>query len=120
MRAKGYELIKGRGIAFRDAKKMYAKGSELGYSLSTIEKILGLSHNQKQILIRRHLQKENSLRKDRISRPISTQKNTIQDPSFGSTNTLEILLRPEVDFNHSPQLLLQKKRKKKRSLSQHL
>lgn len=120
MRSKGYQLIKGRGIAFRDSKKMYAKGSELGYSLATIEKILGLSHNQKQILIRQQLQKENSLRRDRISRPISTQKNTIEDPSVGSTNTLEILLRPETDSNPSPQLLLQKKRKKKRSPSQHL
>jgi hypothetical protein len=120
MRAKGYEIIKGRGVAFRDSKKMYAKGSELGYSLATIEKILGLSHNQKQILIRQHIQKENSLRKGRTPRSLSTQKNTIQDPSFGSTNTFEILLRPETDFNHSPQLFLKKKRKKKRSLSQHL
>ncbi len=40
MKQKGYELIKARGIAFRDKQKVYTKGSEVGFSLQTIEKIL--------------------------------------------------------------------------------
>lgn len=40
MRNNGYKIIKGRGIKFIDAKKVQVKGSELGYSLQTIENIL--------------------------------------------------------------------------------
>lgn len=37
---KGYRVDKGRGIAFEDEKKVWVKGSEVGYSLATIERIL--------------------------------------------------------------------------------
>ena len=40
MKALKYEVIKMRGIAFRDQQKVYTKGSEVGYSLATIEKVL--------------------------------------------------------------------------------
>ncbi len=40
MQQKGYKVIKGRGISFIDDKKVKVKGSELGYSLSRIEKLL--------------------------------------------------------------------------------
>ena len=40
MKEKKYQVIKARGIAFIDEKKVYVKGSELGYSLKTIERIL--------------------------------------------------------------------------------
>ena len=40
MKAKGYQVIKGRGISFTDEKKVKVKGSELNYSLQTIERIL--------------------------------------------------------------------------------
>ena len=40
MRDLKYEVIKMRGIAFRDQQKVYTKGSEVGYSLVTIQKIL--------------------------------------------------------------------------------
>ena len=40
MKEKRYQIIKGRGIAFIDDKKVYVKGSELGYPLKTIERIL--------------------------------------------------------------------------------
>lgn len=48
MTALKYEVIKSRGIAFRDAQKVYTKGSEVGYSLSAIEKVL--SHKQEQTI----------------------------------------------------------------------
>jgi len=37
---KGYRVDKGRGIAFEDEKKVRIKGSEVGYSLATIEQTL--------------------------------------------------------------------------------
>src|SRR6476469_226879 len=37
MKAKKYEVVKQRGIAFRDKEKVYTKGSEVGYALKTIE-----------------------------------------------------------------------------------
>src|SRR5439155_10287830 len=51
MKQKNYKVLKGRGIAFIDSKGVYVKGSELGYSLAKIEKILELSMNQKQALL---------------------------------------------------------------------
>lgn len=43
MEDKGYEVIKGRGITFVDEKKVRVKGSDLGYPLAKIEKMLGLN-----------------------------------------------------------------------------
>lgn len=40
MKAQGYRIDKGRGIAFEDDKKVRIKGSEVGYSLATIQRIL--------------------------------------------------------------------------------
>jgi hypothetical protein len=52
----GYKVIKGRGISFIDDKKVKIKGSEVGFSLMKIEKILALQH---ELAIR---QKENPLK----------------------------------------------------------
>jgi len=38
----GYQVLKGRGISFVDDKKVKIKGSEVGFSLAKIEKILAL------------------------------------------------------------------------------
>lgn len=40
MKEKGYQVIKGRGISFIDKKNVKVKGSELNYSLQTIERML--------------------------------------------------------------------------------
>jgi DNA-binding transcriptional MerR regulator len=42
MKALGYEVVKARGISFIDDKKVKIKGSEVGFSLMKIEKILAL------------------------------------------------------------------------------
>jgi hypothetical protein len=39
MKALGYSVLKGRGISFIDDKKVKIKGSEVGFSLSTIERV---------------------------------------------------------------------------------
>jgi Relaxase/Mobilisation nuclease domain len=47
MRELGYTVLKGRGISFIDHKKVKIKGSEVGFSLATITKILQLKHQLK-------------------------------------------------------------------------
>ncbi len=42
MKGLGYQVLKGRGISFIDDKKVKIKGSEAGFSLMKIEKILAL------------------------------------------------------------------------------
>ncbi len=116
MKQKNYEVIKGRGVAFRDQKKMYAKGSELGYSLSKIEKILQLTLTQKQLIISNDLRKENAFIKDPKNIRSGMTKSMVQDNKHSLPKALEILLRPEHDYDHTPHQLIQKKRKKKRSL----
>lgn len=45
MKSLGYKVLKGRGICFIDEKKVRIKGSEVGFPLAKIEKIL--AYNQK-------------------------------------------------------------------------
>ena len=116
MKQKNYEVIKGRGVAFRDGKKMYAKGSELGYSLSKIEKILQLTLTQKQLIISNDLRKENPFLKDPKNIRSGMTKSMVQDNKHSLPKALEILLRAEHDYDHTPHQLLQKKRKKKQAL----
>lgn len=42
MQALGYTVMKGRGISFVDEKKVKTKGSEIGCSLATLEKVFAL------------------------------------------------------------------------------
>ena len=58
MKEKGYEIFKARGIAFRDKQKVYTKGSEVGYSLQTIEKILALKPELREPLLMQKEQKQ--------------------------------------------------------------
>ncbi len=116
MKQKNYEVIKGRGVAFRDQKKMYAKGSELGYSLSKIEKILQLTLTKKQFIISNDLRKENALTKDPNIIRSGMTKSMVKDNKHPLPKALEILLKPEHDYDHTPHQFLQKKRKKKQSL----
>lgn len=115
MCSKGYELIKGRGIAFQDSKKMYVKGSDLGYSLATIEKILQQTHALKQLSIRQEIQKEYELRREPKISQSKAVTETIQSYPSKHDSLLEILLRPEKDNDYTPHQLMQKRR----SLSQH-
>lgn len=116
MKQKGYAVIKARGIAFRDSKKMYAKGSELGYSLSKIEKLLQLTLTQKQLQIHQDLRKEKKLIPDPKNNRPEMSKNKLPDYLPDLPKALEILLRPELEFDYTPHELLEKKRKKNQSL----
>jgi hypothetical protein len=109
MKQLGVEVVKSRGISFIDDKKMYVKGSELGYSLRTIEKILSYPLEKRQQL-------HQKMEKERKQMTISKQ----QQPKFihpekqlDLTQTLEILLRTEYDYSQTPYELFHKKRKRK-------
>ncbi|WP_427875436.1 relaxase/mobilization nuclease domain-containing protein [Flavobacterium sp. MMS24-S5] len=70
MRELGYKVLKGRGISFIDDKKVKIKGSEVGFSLMKIEKIL----HQKQQYAGKNVGEEKN--HDRDSRSISNSFNT--------------------------------------------
>ena len=49
MKSLGYAVLKGRGISFIDDKKVKIKGSEVGFSLSTIERVLELKQRIEKV-----------------------------------------------------------------------
>ncbi len=120
MKAKGYQIIKGRGISFIDNKKVKVKGSEVNFSLQTIEKIL---EKQEKIPIKKenihqsidgnisHDQPGLSLKKEK---GLSISESLKKDISKG----LEQLMKPEQNHDlYQPQLL---KKKRKRKQHRHL
>ena len=62
MKAKGYQVIKGRGISFIDSKKVKVKGSEVNFSLQIIERML-----QKKLIIELKNEKVQSLLSRKLS-----------------------------------------------------
>jgi hypothetical protein len=131
MQEKGYQIIKARGISFLDKQKVKVKGSEVGYSLQTIENLLMLKPE-----LRNRMIEENKARQSEVSsinRPAANEKLSessqpiliAKEPKKTETleqrkqtqNALEILLRPERQHEKiDPHLL----RKKKQRQSPHL
>jgi len=124
MKSLGYVVLKARGIAFIDDKKVKIKGSEVGYSLMKIENLLA----QKQSQTLKQRQEENSLStlKEKGSATGKPKPSTIENkPSKEhsqekepdllekhSNKLLELLMKPERSSAFEP--LLPKKRKRKR------
>lgn len=121
MKQKNYQVIKSRGIAFIDSKGVYVKGSELGYSLAKIEKILELSVHQKQDLLLEPRQ-NNSVQKQAVKfKEIPGEVLLRKEPTSMKTptnNVIEDLLKPTFSNQNIPFQLI--KRKKKRNRSRHL
>lgn len=115
MKQKKYQIIKARGIAFIDEKGVYIKGSSLGYSLATIQKILQQSPAQKQALISGEQQRDNNFKKQWQHHSLFPKKNLSKEIKTGVNKTLDILLKPEITNNNIPFLLIKKKEKKKRN-----
>lgn len=78
MQALGYQIIKGRGITFVDDKKVRVKGSELGYSLMTIEK--RLQQNQTQELKQKNISRtqKQSVEKSSPTQEVIAANNTLR------------------------------------------
>jgi hypothetical protein len=124
MEQRKIQIVKSRGISFIDDKKMKVKGSEVGYSLSTVEKILSHSLERRQRL-HQHLEQGKKQLPKIISRQQSKSlSSTIskyleQQKNLDLNKILEILFRQERDFNQTPYELIHQKKKRKNQ-SQHL
>jgi hypothetical protein len=121
MKDLGYQVIKGRGISFVDDKKVKVKGSEIGFSLAKIEKILS---------IRQQLDTTKATRPERnealgsatypqkpstfkSGQPIPEDNTKITAPAL--SGLLEELLKPEYGNDYvNPELLREAGKKRKR------
>jgi hypothetical protein len=117
MEQRNVSAIKSRGISFVDEKKMHVKGSALGYSLSTIEKILSYPLEARKLL-HQNLEQErkqktysNDLHK--LNTSTVTNKFLPQAKQIDFGQALELLLRTERDYSQTPLELFKKKRKRK-------
>lgn len=116
MKEKRYEVIKGRGIAFRDEKKVYAKGSELGYPLQKIERLLeqnkmALNQPPKRV----ELKPESTPAKQQLSAKEDKNLSTVDNLAKGLPKVMmDHLLSPEQTNMQTPYELTHAKRKKKR------
>ena len=113
MKTLKYEVIKSRGIAFRDQKKVYTKGSDVGYSLSKIMAELNLKVSNRQILSA----KNQSWHK---SNPVEMTNNNGMSLNLANKshqkNLIDTLMNfenPDGEFTN-PELLNENKKRRKR------
>jgi hypothetical protein len=117
MKQMGYQVLKARGIAFIDPQKVRTKGSEVGYSLSKIEKLLSLPVDKKNEIVFKGRWKEFQSK----NRSNSLEKKTNQHPKIDrekEQSLFDLLMKPKEQSDNMQSLLPKKRRKKKRS--QHL
>lgn len=115
MKQKGYTIQKARGIAFIDSKKVRTKGSEVGYSLSKIEKILALPKEQKALTFGQDNEKQNRSEKIIHTQSLRNDKLKSFKPAVSKENS--VLLKPGIQPENVNPALLKKKRQKKRKLN---
>lgn len=134
MEGLGYRVMKGRGIAFIDKKNVKIKGSEIGFSLAKIERVLTLRRSQ--------IEGEKDEQIARSNMP-GAKPHTTRMAAYGSSggkeenggareavittelkNLLELLLRSEYVDNHVSFELteagIKKRKKRKRGYNQGL
>lgn len=117
----GYKVLKGRGISFGDDKKVKFKGSEVGFSLAKIEKILSL---QQQLEAKRINQKNEHSNNNSIN--IANDFNSKSNEQFNNyetsfeavekqiTGLIGKLMNPEYNSDYrDPELIRQPKKKRK-------
>ncbi len=117
IKAMGYQIIKGRGILFIDDKKVKVKGSEVNFSLRTIEKIL---EKQERIPIKKEIIHQSLDENISIGQPVHSLKRE-KDLSISESlkkdifKGLEQLIKPEQNHDLYQPPLLKKKRKRKQT-----
>ena len=122
IKEKGYAITKGRGISFTDEKKVKVKGSEIGYSLQKIEKILDLQQHLQQV-------KEDKAKQEQSQRlqpakmllqytQAMQEAEHLRDKESLLTKTIGILLNPTANDNYLPQELLKQHQQQKKKLQQ--
>jgi hypothetical protein len=140
MKQLGYEVIKSRGIAFRDQQKVYIKGSEVGFSLSKIETLLQLKPELKIRLLQKQnqtLPKEKGLEnvkqisetsvRFRESLGISTgrtikefdrSRSMTSEINTALSKTLETLMKPELPEQAAHNSITEEEIKRRRKQKQ--
>lgn len=113
MKEKNYQVIKARGIAFIDDKKVYVKGSELGYSLKTIERILEQNKLKRDHrIIPHHIQQT-----AKTFANLQSLGNRVDLKDTHKFNELSKaigeLIKPEEDNAQLPYQLMHKRKKKR-------
>lgn len=131
MKSLGYQVLKARGISFIDSKKVKIKGSEVGFPLMKIEKILALKKElsvQETVQEMREKSIQQQLGKERLHRPLTlTQRLMLhleqnRSNEFSTTDFLKIeiskligeLIKPIDQPDYINPALLKEARKKKR------
>jgi hypothetical protein len=109
-----YEIIKGRGIAFVDPQKVYTKGSDVGYSLATIEK----NWSRKAELQSMQTSQPERPFSDNSRRHIQEIKELAenQELNLEKSRQLKTLLSPSQPFEEqlNPAFMIKKKRRKRK------
>ncbi len=117
MKEKKVTIERGRGITFLDEKKMRVKGSELGYSLQTVEHILakkqGLTINQTHQV---DGVKPGNVEQGKQHGISKNETVVVQDRSKAATAILNRLMKAEAAPPNpiATELLRERKKKKKR------
>jgi hypothetical protein len=109
-----YTVMHGRGIAFKDKQKVYTKGSEVGYSLNTIEKQLALQLNkQKQpiSITNNHSRGENFAERMNNENHLEKQQFKLEENKVLST-----LLDPIEQQQQINPLLMKRKKQRRKGL----
>ncbi len=124
MKEKKYQVVRARGIAFRDEKKVYVKGSEIGFSLQTIERIL-MQQSQRTLLLQPAAVSANRPQNQTVKNTLTKQQRiqehleTSNNLSSAVNKTLEELIIPKEMNDYLPHQL-QPKKKKKQQRRKHL
>jgi len=128
MKSLGYAVLKGRGISFIDDKKVKMKGSEVGFSLAKIEKILHLKQDLelkqekqriREIALQRDMDKRGHtpVQKLLLKTAHSNQQEDFEVLELAKQldKLLNDLLKPEYGSQSiNPELLKEARRKRKR------
>jgi hypothetical protein len=113
MQLKKYSLQKARGIAFTDEKKVRTKGSDVGYPLSKIERILALPKEQKLAVLEKGKVTALTLFQEIKRQPAIIEKKQ-KDLSLFPVKEKSLLLKPESNAENINPALFKKKRQRKR------
>lgn len=108
MRQRGYRLEKGRGIAFTDDKNVRIKGSEVGYSLATIEQTLAQKIELKNILVQKQPQRQILIKKP--------SEKTLLPKHSPKHESISDILTKKADYEENINKELKKKLKQRRRL----
>lgn len=114
MKSFHYEIIKARGIAFRDPQKVYTKGSDVGYSLAVNEKILALKPELRKDVLK-DIQKPPAGGSGKHSN--KEQKNEQhKEKNLEKSHSINIHLKPSHPYTKmvDPALLKEAKKRRKR------